>query len=331
MKYCTKCGHQMADDMMFCQKCGTKVESATAPAQETPKADMPNQAAPQYASPQPTYYTTPTNPTATKKEGKMRKSMKIWMIVCFVFAAIYALISIAEPSIIAMTLFFGILGIMFLILGLTPKTDKYMFGKSSGLKKGAFVAICVAVAFFICGITMSVNPPAPSTDTDAPSQSSTADQGSNQTEDNQNDNTTDNSTNEQPTTSTTQKPEDQTTMVDVQKWYENQIPAVSQALNEYAKSVDGLTVLNVNSSKFRFGEDSGWYDCHYTFAFTCKVNGVSYTGEARAFMKYNENTVNWFHFEIFSNSGVTSLVEHYDDSYDKIIEDYYKELESKYN
>ena len=120
-------------------------------------------------------------------------------------------------------------------------------------------------------------------------------------------------------------------MADVQKWYEGQIPAVSQALSEYAKSVDGLTVLNVNSSKFRFGEDSGWYDCHYTFTFTCKVNGVSYTGEARAFMKYNDNTVNWFHFEIFSNNSATSLVEHYDDSYDKIIEDYYKELESKYN
>lgn len=43
-------------------------------------------------------------------------------------------------------------------------------------------------------------------------------------------------------------------------------------------------------------------------------------------MKYQDNTVNWFHFEIFSNTGVQSLVEHYDDSYDQIIEDYYKEL-----
>ena len=95
---------------------------------------------------------------------------------------------------------------------------------------------------------------------------------------------------------------------------------------EYAKSIDGLTSLNVDSSKFRFGEDSGWYDCHYTFIFTCKINGTTYNGEARAFMKYQDNTVNWFHFEIFSNTGVQSLVEHYDDSYDQIIEDYYKEL-----
>ena len=46
-------------------------------------------------------------------------------------------------------------------------------------------------------------------------------------------------------------------------------------------------------------------------------------------MKYQDDAVNWFHFEIFSDSG-TPLVEHYDDSYDQIIEDYYKELESLY-
>ena len=28
MKYCAKCGYQMTDDMMFCQKCGTKFETA---------------------------------------------------------------------------------------------------------------------------------------------------------------------------------------------------------------------------------------------------------------------------------------------------------------
>lgn len=26
MKYCAKCGNPMDDDMMFCQKCGTKFE-----------------------------------------------------------------------------------------------------------------------------------------------------------------------------------------------------------------------------------------------------------------------------------------------------------------
>ncbi len=47
-------------------------------------------------------------------------------------------------------------------------------------------------------------------------------------------------------------------------------------------------------------------------------------------MKYQDDSVDWFHFEIFSNTGAQSLVDHYDDSYDQIIEDYYKELESLY-
>ena len=100
---------------------------------------------------------------------------------------------------------------------------------------------------------------------------------------------------------------------------------------DYANSVDGLSALNVDSSKFRFGEDAGWYDCHYTFQFSCKINGVNHTGEARAFVKYQDSTVEWFHFEIFSNEGVQSVVEHYDDSYDKIIEEYYKELKKQFD
>ena len=119
------------------------------------------------------------------------------------------------------------------------------------------------------------------------------------------------------------------TLSDIQKWYENQMPAVGQALQEYALSVDGLSNLNVNSSQFFFGGE--WFDCYYKFSFTCKVNGVNHSGEARAFLKYQEDTVQWFSFEIFGNDSLQSVVELYDDSYDQIIEDYYKELESLYN
>ena len=122
-----------------------------------------------------------------------------------------------------------------------------------------------------------------------------------------------------------------TTLTDVEEWYNNQTPTVSQSLMEYAKSVNGLTTLNVTSSQFRFGEEDGWYDCHYTFHFTCKINGVNYSGEARAFMEYQDSTINWFHFEIFSNTDIQPIVEHYNDSYDTIIENYYKELEDKYS
>lgn len=88
--------------------------------------------------------------------------------------------------------------------------------------------------------------------------------------------------------------------------------------------------MNVSESKFRFGENSDWFDCHYTIYFTCKVNGENCFGEARAFLKYGENTLTWFHFEIFRRADGASIVEHYDDSYDQIIENYYKELEKQY-
>ena len=330
MKYCTKCGHQMADDMLFCQKCGAKSEPIKT---EQTAAPQPTEVKP--AAPQQTY-TAPTINTQTasgNKKVKIRKGMKVGMIICFVFAAIYGLISIAEPSIFAMTLFFFVLGLMFLSLGLVPKESKYMYllGKPCKLKKSLFVVISIIVAFVICGISMSINPPEATTDNPASQQQQNNDDDSNPSQQEQDDPSSNESKNDQQSATENKPQKDKTTLSDVEKWYTNQTSAVSQSLMEYAKSIDGLTSLNVDSSKFRFGEDSGWYDCHYTFIFTCKVNGTTYNGEARAFMKYQDNTVNWFHFEIFSNTGVQSLVEHYDDSYDQIIEDYYKELESKYN
>jgi hypothetical protein len=227
--------------------------------------------------------------------------------------------AIAEPDVWFIAAFYGILGVMFLLLSVTPKDSTYMFGDYTSLKKSIFITICLVGAFIVVlgGITIIAMTPNTITE---PNENQSVDYSTDNTD----------TVIDEAIMDIDAEP-DNITMADVQTWYENQIPAVGQALSDYAQSVDGLTVLNVTSSKFRFGEDSGWYDCHYTFYFTCQVNGVIYDGEARAFMKYNDNTVNWFHFEIFSNDSLVSLVEHYDDSYDQIIEDYYKELESKYN
>lgn len=35
MKFCSKCGNQMADDMLFCQKCGTRSVVENTDTQET--------------------------------------------------------------------------------------------------------------------------------------------------------------------------------------------------------------------------------------------------------------------------------------------------------
>ncbi|MBS5145249.1 MAG: hypothetical protein KHY89_07015 [Butyricicoccus pullicaecorum] len=317
MKYCYKCGNPMEDDMLFCQKCGTRASNDTVP---TPKA--PDPAAQEVELKQ---VHTPTNQVKTAPANNnekannlisLRKGMRIWMIVCIVFAGLYMLIGTmyGEAGMaVGMGGFFAILAAMFFILAKSPKGNPYILNRQSGLKKKIFVLICVVIAYVVVGIGIST------------SSSITTQDGENQhasqpvsTDKQKNEISQDSST------------DTVTTLSDIQKWYENQIPAVSQSLVDYAKSVNGLTLLNVDSSKFRFGENNGWYDCHYTFMFTCVINGTTYNGEARAFMKYQDATVNWFHFEIFSNTDVQSLVEHYDDSYDQIIEDYYKELESLY-
>lgn len=83
---------------------------------------------------------------------KPRKAMKVWAIICFVFAGIYALMSLAISAMFGMTIFLGILGIMFVVLHKSPKDNPYILGKQSGLTKTIFVIICVALAF--CSFTM---------------------------------------------------------------------------------------------------------------------------------------------------------------------------------
>lgn len=317
MKYCYKCGNPMEDDMLFCQKCGAKALIATD--SHSPKSEPVEQ---QVDLEQPqapirrTKHIPVNNNTNEDNQFGLRKGMKIGMIICIVFAGVYALIgaSIGEAGMaVGMGGFFVVLAAMFFVLAKSPKNNQYILNRASGLKKKTFVLICVIVAFAIVGVGAGTS-------------SGTTTQGGENQHTSQS--ASDNKQNDE--ISQDRSIDTATTLSDIQKWYEDQIPTVSQSLVDYAKSVDGLTLLNVDSSKFRFGESSGWYDCHYTFMFTCVVNGITYNGEARAFMKYQDNTVNWFHFEIFSNTGVQSLVEHYDDSYDQIIEDYYKELESLY-
>ena len=39
MKYCTKCGTQLADDALFCSKCGAKVAEEVTPNTEVKKEE----------------------------------------------------------------------------------------------------------------------------------------------------------------------------------------------------------------------------------------------------------------------------------------------------
>jgi len=75
MKYCTKCGHQMADDMLFCQKCGTKVEA-------TAKEERPA-AYPVLEN----IESTPTKQKAKNKNGVRVFGIIALMLVVIIFIA----------------------------------------------------------------------------------------------------------------------------------------------------------------------------------------------------------------------------------------------------
>lgn len=146
----------------------------------------------------------------------------------------------------------------------------------------------------------------------------------------QNQITDNNIINEQVETTSNSEGNKKVSLTDIEKWYKNEMPAVSQNLIEYSNSVKGISNMNVTESKFRFGEEDGWYDCHYTYYFTCNVNGQKCTGEARAFRKYNDPNIDWFHFEITRDSDWATIVEEYDEASDATIENYYKELVAQY-
>ena len=123
------------------------------------------------------------------------------------------------------------------------------------------------------------------------------------------------------------------TMEDVQRWYEKQIPAVEKMLKKYAKeTVDGFSDFKIETSEFYFGESDPWYDCFYMIDFSCKVNGQECSGRARGFMNLGAEVeeIEWFQFQINRYSDWESIVDIYDKYYGMDVEDYYFELERLY-
>ena len=132
MRYCTKCGNQMADEIMFCQNCGTEAGFVKESAQT---AHVPEE--------------------SPEQRTKIRTSMKVWMIICFVFTAIFAIGATSDASMLAGVCAFGVLGIMFLFLAKTPKgscrmfSDVDCFKKTHGITKSAFVCLSIFLSLFL--------------------------------------------------------------------------------------------------------------------------------------------------------------------------------------
>ena len=75
MKYCTKCGNQIADESTFCPVCGAQVAAPQAAPQVAPQV-APQQPEQPYAQPQqPAYY------APVYEESGLTKAAKIFMII----------------------------------------------------------------------------------------------------------------------------------------------------------------------------------------------------------------------------------------------------------
>ena len=142
MKYCSNCGNPMKDEMLFCQKCGSKAAEPSTTATTLKKIE---------------------NTHSAKKDiiqdysGIPRRGMKILSIICAILAIAYVPMSfIRELFLLSATAFFGILALMFLVLSKSPKNNPYIWGKQKGLKKSVFVIICVIFASTIIG-TVIIN------------------------------------------------------------------------------------------------------------------------------------------------------------------------------
>ena len=139
MKYCIKCGNQMTDDMLFCQKCGTKSESIKTEQTSTPQLRPCKTVTHQQT------YTESVITTATHKPRRFLKGISIF---CLLGAVLMLLVSIIADSTTLVGVFiYGILGVLFLALSKTPKGSVYLLGKEKGIKKSIFILICIFALF----------------------------------------------------------------------------------------------------------------------------------------------------------------------------------------
>jgi len=82
MRYCKKCGNQLSDDMLFCQKCGTKVEAAA-------KGERPAAAYPVLEN---------IESTPTKQKAKNKNGARVFGIIALVLIVIIFIATIGSNN-----------------------------------------------------------------------------------------------------------------------------------------------------------------------------------------------------------------------------------------
>ena len=297
MKFCVKCGNPMDDDMLYCQKCGTKspIEPEKTLDNDNVESSFESETKSEIESVQ----------ESSEESRVPRKSMCIWRNVFFFFTAFSLVSSINDALSIAMSVFFLILALMFWVLSRVPKEQNYVFGK---ITKKSFVIFCVAIGFLSYVALFELTFP-----------------------EEQNIQTT---TEQQETNMTSTGVE--TSFEDVKHWYEVNKTLVSDEFATYLGStsinVDGVETkaenIKIDDISFRFGEEDGFYDCYYLINFSCTIHEADATGHTRGFLEYQGDKVTWWSLEI--DQGDKVLLDQYDEEYDTIIENYYKSLKEQY-
>ena len=121
------------------------------------------------------------------------------------------------------------------------------------------------------------------------------------------------------------------TLKDVKKWYISQKSFINGNVQNSWDKNPVFSNGRIISNEFYFGNDGGWYDCHYTVWYYVDVQGIPCKGEMRIFLKYKGEKLNVWSHSVFEISTGTRIYRDYDEKYEKIIEDYYKYLVKNYS
>lgn len=90
-----------------------------------------------------------------KQSVKQNTPSKISAVICFIYAAICTIMSFSDLVVLPMTLFFAILGVMFLLLHFTPKESEYVLDKFP-IRRKPFVISCLIINFIITAILINL-------------------------------------------------------------------------------------------------------------------------------------------------------------------------------
>lgn len=325
MNFCHNCGNQLKDDMKFCQVCGTKVLSVNDT--DTPKASL---------------LTNGVHEVQGVNAGKVPRKAMLVLAGFFAFTAGNAFF-MSGPKDIIPTI--SSISLIFLLIAYTPKGSKNILGKSRGLTvKNASILLLAAGIVVTMALTISKTGAgynaAPVNSLIATAEGTTQELSASP------ENTTvplEVSTSEparvesisEPSTTesivqTTEVITSQEQLSTVLQWYRDNTGNAEISLINTLKEKFSAKSIKIKSSKFLFGTDGAFNDCHYSLQFTCVVDGFDCFGEARAFVKYKGETINWWHLEFAEEATWTTLFEHYDEKTEAKMEEYYNYLVKTY-